>query len=399
MIIFRHLKTINPVIYKRKSNKNNVLETLRNFTSANSIENDKNQISDLLEEAKNFQMTNGGRVPTLDKISSYHWQEIAQLQTKSARRKYFEYLWLTEVRKKNKQLKQDLNQPENPEITLEESRYFIYRHFPDSKMNNFYHHNLIRSMLFGQKLIIDCSYEDKMTQRECSSTAEQLKRVFSTNREHLDPFDIHFCHVNPCGKVITGLSRRIPTLFNPDFPINLHEGSYLEKFGQYKKKFVYLTPDSQNLLEFSHDDIYIVGALTDRTNCSPFSLYKAKDERLRTARLPLDGFRIKGGKEKDLAINQVVSILLDLKDSVNVRDSLEKHVPRRKLIEEEVCETNPSLKNFQKLRLISETWGPYKMKKNFERDMRKANRKKSRHTIDVEVLNKVNDIFLNKNIE
>lgn len=48
----------------------------------------------------------------------------------------------------------------------------------------------------------------------------------------------------------------------PWFPLNIHEDSYLNHFP--KEKLVYLTPHCRNdLEEFNHDDIYIIGAMVD----------------------------------------------------------------------------------------------------------------------------------------
>lgn len=384
MFILRRLKTHKIDIYQRKNNKTCVQNGVRSLSETNYGENDKDQLLRLFEEdAKNFQMTSG-KVFSLDKISPYHWHEITQLKTKSARRKYLEYLWLTETRKDSKRMKQSKRRLENEQDhllvdTSSESRLFLYRHFPDAMINRFLNNNLARAMLFRQTLIIDCSYDDKMIQRETAATAEQLKRLFATNREQPDPFDIHFCHARPSGKVITNLAHRIPTLFNPEFPINLYEGSYLDKFA--KKSLVYLTPDSDDeLLEFSHDDIYIIGAVVDRVKSSPYSLLKAKQERLRTAKLPLGKYLtwISGGQAQALAINQVVSILLDLKSSLDWRCALERNVPRRKLAQNEDEGGKDNLKNFKESRFSDEIWGGQKLKKGIERDLRKRYTNKAR---------------------
>lgn len=51
-------------------------------------------------------------------------------------------------------------------------------------------------MKFGQPLVLDCSYTEHMNRRECFNAAKQLMLLFSANRAHHNPFDLHFCNVN-----------------------------------------------------------------------------------------------------------------------------------------------------------------------------------------------------------
>lgn len=49
----------------------------------------------------------------------------------------------------------------------------------------------------------------------------------------------------------------------PEFPLNLHEECFTKVFP--KEKLVYLTPHcKENLEEFNHDDVYIVGCMVDK---------------------------------------------------------------------------------------------------------------------------------------
>lgn len=44
----------------------------------------------------------GRKVPSMDYIKQHHWQELLQLGTRSARRKYLEFLFKTEKKKENR---------------------------------------------------------------------------------------------------------------------------------------------------------------------------------------------------------------------------------------------------------------------------------------------------------
>lgn len=47
-----------------------------------------------------------------------------------------------------------------------------------------------------QRLVFDCSFDNAMTSREIQETAQQLSRVYSRNRDHLEPYVLHLCNLN-----------------------------------------------------------------------------------------------------------------------------------------------------------------------------------------------------------
>lgn len=186
-------------------------------------------------------------------------------------------------------------------------------------------------MQFGQKLVLDCSYDEHMTKRECINAAKQLMFCFAENRYHDQPFDVHFCNANLKGHTMTYLHKHIPTMLEPHFPMNVHSGSYLDLFP--KEQLVYLTPHCRNdLEEYNPDHVYIIGAMVDTMHNEPLSLAKAKKLGLKMARLPLDRYLQWGsGSGKSLTLNQMTHIMLDLKTTGDWNKSL-SHVPRRKLV-------------------------------------------------------------------
>lgn len=116
-----------------------------------------------------------------------------------------------------------------------------------------------------------------MSQQELKNTAKQLALAFSVNREHKNPFPIQFCNVNFNGPVMKHLLKHIPTLYNPEFPINISHKSYLDMFP--REKLVYLTPHCRNeMTHFDYDSVYIIGSMVDRWiyNWSTISLVTNK---------------------------------------------------------------------------------------------------------------------------
>lgn len=151
----------------------------------------------------------------------------------------------------------------------------------DGTMNQMYNNRLIQAMQFGQKLVLDCGYDSDMTTRENNNCAKQLMLLFAENRDHdgehllekickihyiplfTDPYDLHYCNTNPNSRLMQSLHRYISTMYEPWFPLNIHEQSYLDLFP--KNQLVYLTPHCrEELHDYDHDTIYIIGAIVDK---------------------------------------------------------------------------------------------------------------------------------------
>lgn len=200
-------------------------------------------------------------------------------------------------------------------------------------MQNFelqiFHYRLVQAMRFGQNLVFDCSYDSYMNEKEMRNTAKQLMLCFGINRLHNEPFNVHHCNADFRSSTMVSLRKHLAQMDEPAFPINVTERSYLDLFP--KERLVYLTPHCKNdLNEFSPDDVYIVGAMVDKSSQEAISLGKAKKLGLRMARLPLDRyFQFKSGKS--LTLDQMLLILLELKGSNDFERALE-HVPKRKIV-------------------------------------------------------------------
>ncbi|XP_014271475.1 mitochondrial ribonuclease P protein 1 homolog [Halyomorpha halys] len=300
----------------------------------------------------------GQRVPSV--LTNEKWKDLIVLPTRSQRVKQLLFWWLIEKKKENRKKKKEEKQSNlkaGSDTTLEDRRKTdhifygfggsnIFLRIYDTTIDHYMNQNVFRAMMFGQKLIVDCSYDEHMTPKESSLCAKQLMYLFSENRSSDDPFDLYFCNANKTSKLIQKLHKLIPTLYDETFPLNITENSYLDLFP--KEQLVYLTPHCrQNLKTYSHDDIYIIGAMVDKVNNDPLSLGKAKALGLRMAKLPLDFYLDWGVGSKSLTLNQVLLILLDMKKYGNW-DKAFQNVPKRKLKKNE--EENYRPNNFHYLK-------------------------------------------------
>ncbi|CAG9808024.1 unnamed protein product [Chironomus riparius] len=297
----------------------------------------------ILELEIDIMRQEGRKVPS--KLSEPEWDRILELGSVSARRKYLTFLFTCEMKNLNKQKKKEDLKVERDERIYErrkkaESNEIVYGlgynsyflKIYETTMNLWNNNKLVNSMLFGQKLVIDCSYDEHMNFREADNCAKQLTYTFAMNRLSEQPFDLHYCNFDRSSKSGKKMMNSIPTMFNLDFPINVHEKSYIDVFD--KSRLVYLTPHCRNeLVEYNHDDIYIVGAMVDKEKNEPHSLAKAKKYDLRMAKLPLDKYLDWGKGGKSLTINQMLQILYEMKETNDWNQAL-RFVPRRKLFKE-----------------------------------------------------------------
>ncbi|XP_023291858.2 mitochondrial ribonuclease P protein 1 homolog [Lucilia cuprina] len=337
----------NPFAREMSNNNDSVLNDVGSINpNIELTEDEKKKRLKVLQLEVDIANQEGRRVPSLEFLKDHHWEHVLTLSSKSARMKYYSFLWQVEMKKESKQRKKEeravasqermekvrQERAENPHIVYGLGHVSMFLRVYDSTINNWMNHRLIRAMQFSPKIVLDCSYDDHMTKREAENAAKQLMLCFAENRAHDDPFDLHYCNVNldtPCMK---SLQRYIPTMLNPEFPINIHQKCFTEIFP--KESLVYLTPHCRtDLVEYNHDDVYIVGAMVDTVNNEPLSLAKAKRLGLRMARLPLDHYLQWGaGSGKSLTLNQMVNIMLDLKHTRDWMAAL-RHVPRRKVID------------------------------------------------------------------
>lgn len=208
----------------------------------------------------------GELIPSSLKVDQ--WKNLLQLNSRSARMKHLKFLFLIEKKKENRivrklekraeRLERYENEPENEHIDYGLLRNSMFHRIYEKQINCYYNYRLCEAMLHGQDIVIDCSYEGHMSLKEQTNCAKQLLLMWSYNRTHRDPFNVVFCNVNKDGKVFKCLSKTMPTIDEPTFPLNYTEKSYLDLYP--KDKLVYLTPHcNQPLKEYNHDDVYIVG--------------------------------------------------------------------------------------------------------------------------------------------
>lgn len=193
-------------------------------------------------------------------------------------RKFLDYLFVNE-KKRERQIaekeerrlelemsKESLDEKiENGEMIYGVGHNSFLRRIVEPTMNALWKWNSLKAVMFGNKIVFDCSYERYMGQQEMKSCAKQILESYAVNRTHNYPFHIYLCNVYMNGELIKRLHRHIPPLFEDDFPITVTSKSYLEIFEQ--DQIVYLSSDAPNMLEkVDPDKVHIIGAYVDKVS-------------------------------------------------------------------------------------------------------------------------------------
>ncbi|XP_063068904.1 tRNA methyltransferase 10 homolog C [Engraulis encrasicolus] len=269
---------------------------------------------------------------------------VAELTTKSAKKKYLKFLAIKEnlkMAKKRKQEEKRASILEEKQRLSEDMTAADEEDEGGSKLKNtflvpFWQRSLdkllawrcVQAMRFGQPLVFDMSYEEDMSKRELDNAIAQLVETEGWNRRSQDPFHLHFCNLDPEGGYYKELLKRYGQEAWERLLITASPQRYVDLFP--RQQLVYLTSDSPNILRtFDHNKVYIVGALVDRSSQPGLSLANAKRLKLATARLPLDEHLDWECGAKNLSLDQMIRILLTAKQTGNWEQAL-AFVPTRK---------------------------------------------------------------------
>ncbi|KAM9320044.1 tRNA methyltransferase 10 homolog C [Gastrophryne carolinensis] len=267
----------------------------------------------------------GKAVP--DSISTEELQVLLSLSTKSSRKKYLKELLFKEMRKKSKERKKIEKQMLRSEVENTEKIATYLLKFWSKSEDCFNEWKTVQAMIHGQPLIFDMRYDRYMSQREIENTVSQLMMCEGFNRRSADPFHIHFCNLQPNGAYHKELEHRYKQALD-NLLVTATAKSPVDLFPRHQ--LVYLTADSPNVLkEFDHNKIYIVGAFVDKSQKTGVSLGVAKRLNMATARLPLDNYLKWDIGAKNLTLNQMIEILMTLKDTGDWNNAL-SFVPTRK---------------------------------------------------------------------
>ncbi|NWS43322.1 TM10C methyltransferase, partial [Probosciger aterrimus] len=272
----------------------------------------------------------GKSVP--ENITEEQLKTFMECTSKSAQKKYLKYLHLKELHKKNDKRKMEEKRERRLEAQERASETGVRKNNSficlwANCMDKVYNWRAAQSMVFGQPLVFDMSFEKDMSVREVANTVRQIVLSESTNRRSVDPFHIHFCNFKDDSLYHKEFIKHYREAWGK-LLITVTDQCYTEIFP--KDKLIYLTADSPKVMKtFDHNKIYIVGSMVDRNIKTGVSLARAKRLGLETAALPLEKYLLWNTGAKNLTLDQMMQILLTMKDTGDWQKALE-FVPKRK---------------------------------------------------------------------
>jgi tRNA (guanine9-N1)-methyltransferase len=164
------------------------------------------------------------------------------------------------------------------------------------------------------QLCLDCSFENVMTPKEINSLASQIRFCYAFNKKAKHP--VNATVTNLSGATLEHLQN------NSGFDQWAHrafehtEQGLLDAYPD-KTKLVYLTSDSENVLETLEDDkVYIIGGIVDRNRLKRAAINRAEELGIATAKLPITDY-ISMVTTKVLTCNHVFEILLKYRERGN----------------------------------------------------------------------------------
>ena len=222
-------------------------------------------------------------------VRNQDWVKLMGLDTKASRKKHFQYLALTEIRvqsreqkKEKKRLAREKRKQEMEDVEKGSDTYI--HHISEKKLKHGSGKmNASQAMLFGNPFVFDFNV-GVQREREAKNLLQQLDVCYGVNKQHPEPFHIHFTGIPQTGP----LAEEFKWRHTWNAFIDFHNKDIHEVFPM--ERLVYLTPQSTRYLDYNADDIYVMGALVDLHDQKPYTFAKAKKLRLRTACIPLDKF-------------------------------------------------------------------------------------------------------------
>ncbi|XP_055946350.1 mitochondrial ribonuclease P protein 1 homolog [Argiope bruennichi] len=283
----------------------------------------------------------GRKVPS--KITIEDMKELLSTYSFSSRVKYMRFLAEKECKKIAERRRKETKTMEREKWLIEKENLEPAEHIQygighntmvlrvrRSSILRYAYQRLANSVLYGQKLVVDMDFDCFMRKQDCNNCGEQLLELYSANRKNIYPFDLTFCNADLNSPTMSAFRRYMPNLFAPDNFITVTDMSYLDIYP--KEKLVYITPYAKEPLKvYDHNAVYIIGGLVDKCIREPVVLAKAKREQIRAVHLPYDEYLMWGRGNKSLPLNQLLQILLEMKNTNDWKKAF-SYVPQRKLV-------------------------------------------------------------------
>lgn len=183
----------------------------------------------------------------------------------------------------------------------------------------------------GQKIVVDCDFEDKMIPRDLTSLNQQIMFSWSENKKSEVPANL----------LLTGLKdpkeggvlrKKLNVIGLESWDMENHSECYTEVFKDHKKEdLVYLTADSPNTItELDNSKVYIIGGLVDHNQHKGICYKKAQAQGISHGKFPIKEHVSIGDYSTVLTVNHVVALMLAQLEKKDWKEALTSALPPRK---------------------------------------------------------------------
>ncbi|CAL0301083.1 unnamed protein product [Lupinus luteus] len=233
-----------------------------------------------------------------------------------------------EAERKRKEWEEKLaNVPEEEKVKLLESRKNLRKERMDQRNEEKEkkRERLLKTKQFGQNVVVDLEFSHLMTPNEIHSLVQQIMYCYAVNGRSSSPAHLW---LTGCDGEMGNQLQRIPGF--DKWIIEKEKESYIEALQDRKENLVYLTADSENVVEeLDLNKIYIIGGLVDRNRWKGITMKKAEEQGIQTAKLPIGNF-IQMSSSQVLTVNQVFEILVKFLETRDWKTSFFSVIPQRK---------------------------------------------------------------------
>eukprot|EP01129_Flabellula_baltica_P002345 TRINITY_DN12163_c0_g1_i1.p1 TRINITY_DN12163_c0_g1~~TRINITY_DN12163_c0_g1_i1.p1 ORF type:complete len:271 (+),score=65.51 TRINITY_DN12163_c0_g1_i1:119-814(+) len=172
-------------------------------------------------------------------------------------------------------------------------------------------------------IVFDLGYHEELTARQTRSLGVQLGHSYGYMKSQDRPLKMVLSSCN--GEIKEDLEKKY-TISN--WKCWVEEPHFLDLYS--KEELVYLSPDSENVLEeIDESKVYVIGGIVDANSMTKRSISEAGKLELTTAKLPIEEYYPEACN-KSLNVNHVFQILSDVADHKDWARAFEEHIPKRK---------------------------------------------------------------------
>ncbi|TRY51628.1 tRNA (Guanine-1)-methyltransferase [Cryptosporidium tyzzeri] len=198
----------------------------------------------------------------------------------------------------------------------------------------------------GPTLIIDCDYDDKLSDRNLKSLVVQLSISYSCIRKSKIPLKMIICGVSQ--RLKQGLYKTLAESWLgveilSDKVNKVVSDRYSDKNSNYE--IIYLSADSNNVLTskqdqdeygnssnqgFNNKQIFIIGGIIDRNKYKNISKLRAEEFNIKTAKLPIIESGMTLCSNQVLTVNHVIECIVKYNETCNWYTTFDSILPKRK---------------------------------------------------------------------